>query len=93
MKLGFLVNDVAKEKVEYTTPAWLRRPWPRVTRRGTSEATTSPTTLTSRSGPGPARAPADAGSGLEEFLEAVQAEDNEPERIAVRDLDILMLPE
>jgi glutathione synthase len=91
VKLGFFVNDVATEKAQYTTTRLARAAVGRgheVWYLGSDDFAYDPDeSVRARA----RRAPADAGAGVEAFLEAVQSDDNGPERIAVGDLDILML--
>ena len=90
MRLGLFVNDVATEKAVYTTTRLALAAAEAghvVWYLGTDDFAYDPDeTVRARA----RRAPAEA-KDLEEFLAAVQSEDNEPERIAVDDLDVLLL--
>lgn len=92
MKIAFFVNDVATEKAFYTTTRLARaaaEAGHEVWYLGGDDFAYDPdesVRARARRAPGPGSV-----GGVEDFLEAVQDEDNEPERIAVGDLDVLML--
>ena len=91
MNIGFFVNDVATEKAQYTTTRMARAAVAAghdVWYLGTDDFAYDPDeTVRARA----RRAPAESTDGPEPFLEAVQSEDNHPERITVGDLDVLLL--
>ncbi len=91
MKAGFFVNDVATEQVSYSTTRLARAAAEAghdVWYLGADDFAYDPDeSVRARA----RRAPAEGQADLETFLEAVRADDNRPERIAVRDLDLLML--
>jgi glutathione synthase len=91
MRLGLFVNDVATEKAEYTTTRLALAAAARgheVWYLGTDDFASDPDeSVRARA----RRAPDPEDRGLKEFLAAVQAEENSPQRIDVGQLDLLLL--
>ncbi len=91
MRIGFFVNDVATEKAVYSTTRMARAAADaghEVWYLGGDDFAYDPDEKVRARA---RRAPTAGTPDEDAFLEVVQAEDNGPERIAVADLDVLML--